>query len=228
MRSNNWKTVSTLVTLFVIAGCSERAVTAPEAASDAPAPMMMAPDGRPSLGLNGNQNGNNTSADFVVGPQGGVFYAGNNAVIFPARSICDPAKSSYGAGTWDAPCEPLNKPITIHAEVRTAKLGTWVDFSPSLRFVPSTDSKKWVYIYMYNPSVVGASDISKFKILYAPTLGAQGVDEEAWDPTIRTYVDTWGGITMRRAKHFSGFMNSSGRSCDPAVETGCLPSGGGT
>jgi uncharacterized Rossmann fold enzyme len=40
------------------------------------------------------------------------------------------------------------------------------------------------------------------------------VDETPLDPTLRTYVDTWQGMTMRRIKHFSGYTSSSGRSCE--------------
>ncbi len=222
MRRINWKTVSTLVTTLVIAGCTDSLVTSPGTSAVAPVSMMLAPTGTPSLSLSGGASGN-ASVDFEVGPQGGVYFIGNNAVVFPARSICDPATSSYGPGTWDSPCEPLSKAITIHAEVRTAKLGTWVDFTPALRFVPTTSASKSVYLFMYTPGVVGARDLSNFGILYAPTLGAQGVDEAATDPTVRTYVDAWSGITMRRIKHFSGYVGSSGRACDPAVETDCYP-----
>ena len=222
MRRFNWKTVSTLVTMLVIAGCQDNVISAPQGASVAPASIMMAPEGRPQLSLTGIA-ASNTEADFTVGPQGGVYFIGNNAVVFPARSICDPKKSSYGPGTWDQPCEPLNGAIRIHAEVRTAKTGTWVDFSPALRFVPSNNASKWVWISMYSPAAIGAKDLSKFGILYAPSIGAPGVDDAAGDATSRTYVDTWGGITTRRIKHFSGYWNSSGRSCDPSVESGCYP-----
>jgi hypothetical protein len=223
MRRTNWKTVSTLVTMVVIAGCQDNAISAPQSASVAPASIMLAPEGRPQLSLSGSAP-SNTSADFSVGPSGGTFLVGNNVVVFPPRSICDPAKSSYGPGTWDRPCEPSNAQIKIHAEVRTAKAGTWVDFTPALRFVPSTNSAKWVWIVMYAPTVVGATDLSKFGIFYAPTIGATGTDETASDPTSRTYVDTHAGLTYRRIKHFSGWWNSSGRACDPATESDCYPS----
>lgn len=225
MRRTNWKTVSTLVTTIVIAGCMDNGVSSPQIAPEGPAPMMMAPEGHPMLSLGGRLSAKsaNTSADFIVGPEGGVFLVGNNAVVFPAKSICNPAKSSYGPDTWDSPCEAARQPITIHAEVRTAKLGTWVDFTPALRFVPSNNSTKWVWIYMYTPTVVGASDLSKFGILYSNKLGATGVDDASVDKTLRTYVDTWGGYSSRRVKHFSGFVASSGRDCDPRTETDCYP-----
>ena len=222
MRRINWKTVSTLVTMLVVAGCQDSVVSAPQSTSVAPAPMMMAPAGSPQLSL-GEKSKDDDDADFTVTPNGGVFFVGNHAVVFPARSICDPATSSYGPGTWDSPCTALKGALKIHAKVRTAKLGTWVDFSPSLRFVPSNDSRDWVYMFMGTPNVVGATDLSRFSILFAPAIGAKGLDEAASDASLRTYVDTRSGITMRRIKHFTGYMTSSGRSCDPEVETDCYP-----
>jgi hypothetical protein len=208
--------------MIVLAGCSESVISAPEATAVGPASMMMAPEGRPMLSLGGAPSGN-TSADFTVNPSGGVFFIGNNAVYFPARSICNPAKSSYGPGTWDARCEPTNEKIKIHAEVRTAKLGTWIDFTPALRFVPSSNPNKWVWLYMYQPATVGSRDLAKFNILYAPAIGKTGVDETVSDATLRTYVDTWAGQSARRVKHFSGYMLQSGRECDPQTESDCYP-----
>ena len=222
MRRTNWKTVSTLVTMVVIAGCQDNLVSAPQASSVAPASMMLAPDGAPRLSLMGNEKGNG-DVEFTVSPNGGVYFIGNHAVVFPARSICDPATSSYGPGTWDSPCDPLSAPLKIHAKLRTAKLGTWVDFSPSLRFVPSTNSKQWVWMTMFTPAIIGAQDLSKFNILFAPKIGAAGIDESPSDATLRTYVDTRSGVATRRIKHFTGYMTSSGRSCDPNTESGCLP-----
>jgi hypothetical protein len=222
MRRINWKTVSTLVTTIVIAGCMDNGVSAPQIAPEGAAPVMMAPEGRPSLSLHGKSS-DNTSADFVVTPNGGTFFIGNNAVYFPAQSICDPEKSSYGPETWDRPCVAAKGAVKIHAEVRTAKLGTWIDFSPSMRFVPSANPSQWVWIYMYTPAALGATDLSKFGILYTKSLGAPGVSEYSSDASLRTYVDSKGGLLSRRIKHFSGFATSSGKSCDPDMESDCYP-----
>ena len=214
MRRTNWKTVSTLVTMIVIAGCQENVVSAPQKAATTPVSAMAAPDGAPQLSLSGH-TGNNADVEFTVTPAGGVFFMGSNAVVFPANSICDPSSSSYGAGTWDDTCTPLSTPLTIHATVRSANGATWVDFSPSIRFVPSELSRQWVYMYMASANA----------ILFAPTLGAQGVDDAAGDATVRTYFDGHNaGYTLRRIKHFTGYMTSSGRSCVEGEED-CAPTG---
>jgi hypothetical protein len=210
--------------MVVIAGCQDNVVSAPQSSSAVPVSMMMAPSGSPRLSLVGSANAD-VDVDFTVNEKGGVFFLGNGAVVFPARSICDPAKSSYGPGTWDSPCTALKGSLKIHATIRTAKLGTWIDFSPALRFVPSDDSRDWVYLYMSAPNSFGAKDLSKYAILYAPTLGAKGIDESLTNASLRTYVDSWRGVTMRRIQHFSGYIGSSGRACDPATETDCYPVG---
>ena len=225
MRRTNWKTVSTLVTMVVIVGCQDRASTAPSSANSTVVSAQLAPSGRPQLSLGdiGSTSGNAT-ADFVVPASGGVFLVGGNAVVFPAGSICDPTTSSYGPSTWDQPCSPATGDVKIHAVVRTAKKGTWVDFQPAIRFVPSTDARKWVWLFMYNPATQGATDLSSFKINYAATMQDNGVDEAAADSTVRTYFD--GTLLLRRIKHFSGYTSSSGRACDPTVETDCYPDPG--
>ncbi len=201
MRRTHWKTVSTLVTMIVIAGCQDNVVSAPQASSATPV-SMMAPEGAPQLSLS-NRPGNDDDVDFTVTPAGGVFFVGRNAVVFPANSICDPSTSSYGAGTWDDACTPLTTPLKIHATLRSANAGTWIDFKPSIRFVPSQSSHEWVYIYM----------ASTHAILFAPTLGAAGVDDAAADATVRTFLHSGKGYTLRRIKHFTGYMTSSGRAC---------------
>src|SRR5688500_18959224 len=101
MRRINWKTVSTLVTMLVIAGCSDTSISSPPGTGAAPVAMMLAPDGAPSMSIPGDAPAN-TSADFTVTAAGGAFIIGNHAVIFPDNAICDPEKSSYGKGTWDS------------------------------------------------------------------------------------------------------------------------------
>jgi len=227
MRQRNyWVVVANVAVLAALAGCSDNTFVAPvaqqnAATSSAPTTMMAAPANRPSLTLVGGSPFN-TSADFTVGPQGGVFFVGNHAVVFPKLSICDPATSTYG--DWDAACKTIGKPIHIHAEVRTANGRTWVDFSPELRFAPSADPSRWVWMYMYTPEARGAQgDLSRFNILYAQSIGGTTVNDAAGDPTLRTYVDTRTGVSVRRIKHFSGYTASAGRDCENAL-SGCADS----
>ncbi|MFL5620711.1 MAG: hypothetical protein ACJ79A_20210 [Gemmatimonadaceae bacterium] len=223
MRRISRFTAGPLLVLAVLAGCRGDVVSPPTSPTLAapvagPAPMSLAPQGRPRLALSGGLP-DSASVDFYVGPNGGVFYTGDHAVVFPAGSVCDPATSSYGPGTWDDPCSPLQSSLRVHAEVRRHDGTTSVDFTPALRFVPSTSSSKWVWIVMFTPDAKDATgDLSRFNILYAPTLGSTPIDETASDASLRTYVDTWMGISMRRIKHFSayeqGYGMGSGRTCE--------------
>jgi hypothetical protein len=221
-------TAGTLLSLVALAGCSD-GVVSPGASSieapsvAAPAPLKLAPQGRPALALSGSLP-DSASADFVVGPSGGIYFAGNHAVVFPAQSICDPATSSYGPATWDQPCDLLQTSLKVHAEVRRANGKTWVDFTPSLRFVPSTNPAKWVWMVMYTPAAIGvSSDLSAFNILWADAIRGNTVDETPTDPTLRTYVDTFQGISLRRIKHFSGYASAQGKTCDPDAEDCSAP-----
>jgi hypothetical protein len=180
----------------------------------APASTILAPAGRPSLSLSGNKARNGTT-EFTVNPSGGVFLVGNHAVVFPARSICDPAISSYGDDQWDAPCTPLSRPLKITARISTTNGQQAVDFSPEIRFVPSSDASRWVWIFMYTPEARGAQDLSRFNIMFAPSLGATPVNDAARDQTLRTYVDTWSGMSFRRIKHFTGYVVAVGFTDDP-------------
>ena len=229
MRQRNyWVVVANVAVLAALAGCSDNTFIAPTAqhsasTASAPTTMMMAPAGRPSLSLMGGSPVN-TASDFTVGPQGGVFFVGNHAVVFPKSSICDPATSTYGE--WDADCRTIGKPLQIHAVVRNENGRAWVDFSPELRFAPSADPSRWVWMYMYTPDARGAQgDLSRFNILYAQSIGGVTVDDAASDPTLRTYVDTRTGISVRRIKHFSGYTASAGRDCENALG-GCPDSTG--
>jgi hypothetical protein len=193
--------------MIVIAGCQEN-VASPTAVAVAPATMSLAPQGRPNLELsydNASQNGN---ADFTVGPNGGVFKIGNHAVYFPAKSICDPATSSYGQAAWDQSCTALRGSLRIHAVSRTVNGTPAVDFSPSLRFVPSSNPARWVWLYMSVPGASSTDALSKHNILYAPVMGGTAYDETITDPTLRTYVGN--GVALRRIKHFSGYTIGMG------------------
>jgi hypothetical protein len=218
MRRNYWVVVANVVVLAALAGCRDSIVTPTAAPSSAaPVSMVLAPEGRPQLSLSGGgfESG---ATEFTVGPRGGIFFAGNHAVVFPANSICDPAKSSYGVGTWDSACTPITSSIKVKAEVRVLNGRTWVDFKTPLRFVPTNDASRRVWLFMYTPSAVGASgDLSRFNILYATSIGGTVVDEAATDPSLRSYVDVRTGVTARIIKHFSGYVIGAGRSCESAI-----------
>jgi hypothetical protein len=228
MRRTNWKTVSTLVTMVVVAGCSDTMVS--PSLNQSATSMQLAPEGRPTLSLNTTANASARSS-IRVGPKGGVFLIGNNAVVFPRNSICEPTTSGYGVSMWDAPCTPLRESLTIAYETSTSNGRTSIDFKTPLRFVPSNNPAEWVWVYMYTPGAVTSSaDLSRFTIYYAPTLDGPLYDETAADATLRTYVDSRTGVSARRIKHFSGYT-VYGVACNPNAlifDPNCTSSPSGT
>lgn len=220
MRRNYWVVVANIAVLALVAGCRDNVVAPTAVQASAPAAAMLAPTSRPSLSLSGTSF-TDGSADFTISPSGGVYYVGNHAVVFPAHSVCDPDKSTYGPGTWDDSCPVLNQPLTIHAVVRNEAGRTWVEFTPDIRFVPSQNPAKWVWLYMYTPEAIGATgDLSRFNILYATSFDGPTIDESLTDPTVRTYVDTTHGITFRRIRHFTNYVVGAER-CDPTTDPSC-------
>ena len=207
--------------LILLAACS--------AADQVASPKLrkiQRPEGAPSLDVIVNSIApDSDAADFTVTPSGGTFVLGAHAVYFPANSICDPAVSSYGPGEWDAPCSPLDQPIDIHAEVRrTADGQSWLDFTPSLRFVPSDDPNQSVWVLMKLNSDATEGNYRSFGIRWAPQfLVSEGqVDESLQDPSLRTYIDLQRDVVFRRIKHFSGYVVGDGLSDAGGLATGTL------
>ncbi len=71
---------------------------------------------KPSLDYNsGSSFGGLRSTSFTVTSAGGTFRIGGlYALQFPANSICDPATSTYGPGTWNDPCTTLGRRAVRH------------------------------------------------------------------------------------------------------------------
>jgi hypothetical protein len=147
------------------------------------------------------------SADIMVEPSGGSFVLGRHAIHFPANSICDPAKSTYGVTEWDAPCVPITEPIKIHVKLVESADRSWLDFKPALRFVPSSQPDRWVYLFMSTDKKwkrrVGRDGMPS--ILWSPAIGVPGVDESLTDPTQQTQWSAQFQGVYRRIKHFSGY-----------------------
>ena len=151
------------------------------------------------------------SVDFTVTPSGGMFVLGKHAVYFPANSICDPATSTYGPDQWDAPCAPLTTDMKFHAEIRGSETGeTWIDFSPSVRFVPTDDKDRKVWAIMNVGTDITRDNYRSFAMHWTPGSDKDVVvNEAAGDETLKTYIDLTNDIVFRRVKHFSGYLVGS-------------------
>ena len=207
----------TLITaVALLAACS--------AADQAVAPTVKhaaRPAGAPSLDVITNSVASDSlSADFTVTPSGGMFVLGSNAVYFADHSICDPETSSYGPGHWDDPCEPLDRPMDFHAEVRHNDAGqTWVDFTPAVRFVPSADANQTVWMLMKAGTDVTTENYDNFGMEWMPNGSPEfAVNEASSDSDLKTYVDLDRDVVFRRVKHFSGYVVFGARSMERDIE----------
>ena len=131
-----------------------------------------------------------------------------NKLTFPRGSLCDASTSSYGPSEWDEPCVPATDPLTLDVTVWTDDAGhPRVDFMPSVRFVPSADSRDWVILSFAD---LAASLSPLYNINYCPTATSECYDESKNDPSLTTVRDPRNGKITRRIKHFSGYNVAAG------------------
>lgn len=211
------KTVLTL-TAMLAAGCSEGTVAPSSQSSEA-----NISGGGSSAAL--------TSTDtlrfsFVIDPRRSMTYdlGQGNTITFPAGSLCDPDRSSYGMGEWDKSCPVARASVKVNTKAWLDSRGQGhVDFDRHVRFVPSNNPADWV---MLSITDYGTSTSPWTKILYCIDGNVGCIDESKTDPTLATYR-TWGGKLVRRVKHFSGYSILTGDSCTPSPDDpDCIGDGG--
>jgi len=131
-----------------------------------------------------------------------------NTLKFPRGTLCEPTKSTYGAGQWDKPCEAAKSSVTLNVTVWVDDNGhPRVDFEPSVRFVPSSDPREWVVLTFADWE---AAVNPWFNINYCPTATSNCYNEAAKDPSLATVRDEKTGKITRRLKHFSGYNVAAG------------------
>jgi len=140
---------------------------------------------------------------------------GDHVLVIPAGGICD-LTSSYGMGTWDDACAPLTHSIVITATAYADADGhPYLDFQPALRFVPNMETD----LYLKD----GKRDVGAVMAMnYCNASGC--IDESIQDASLVTRRVGQSRILVRRIKHFSGYMITSGGYC-PGIVT-IDPSGG--
>ncbi|MGH7617361.1 MAG: hypothetical protein ACREPM_09055 [Gemmatimonadaceae bacterium] len=206
--------IGLLALAVVFAACSENS-TAPNTPASAEA-TTYAYGGGATADLSAKDT---LEFTITIDPNRQTYYdlGSGNSITFPAGSVCDPNKSSYGDGEWDKPCTALRGSLTItvmgwldsHGHPR-------VDFSPHVRFVPSWDSRQWVKITF---SDLQASLDLSFNILYCPSAHSQCKDETKSDPSLVTYRDPITHKLTRRIKHFSGYNVAAGDDGDASDDS---------
>jgi hypothetical protein len=137
-----------------------------------------------------------------------------NTLTFPAGSVCDPTKSTYGTGEWDKPCSASRSSVTVHVKAWLDAQGhPRVDFTPNLRFVPSLLPTGWVQLTFGD---YAASLDPFYNILYCRNENAACIDESKTDPSLLTVRNPVTGKVTRRIKHFSGYNVGAGDDVPPS------------
>ena len=166
-------------------------------------------------GERGRPQADSGQATFWYYPTIGVWGSlGPHGLELPARSVCDPATTRYGVDQWDAPCEVATRPIRISARWFLKDGESHIQFTPDLRFVPTTNSLRWVTLSMRQERGE-VSDAST--ILWWDQAQRRWVNEALSDPTLEPWLDRGGNRVTRRVKHFSGYVVGTrcGEGCEP-------------
>jgi hypothetical protein len=206
--------------LFFFAACSDAGLTEPRAQAGAGGAAMTRTSSTVTIssGSTTTSSGttivstSSTSSSSSTGTQGdtarvtltvtptttATFQVNVHRVRIVAGSICEPATSGYGVGTWDAPCKPAAGTVTITAKSWTNAQGRpVVSFSPDVRFVPGKINTIWL---MDPKAALQKAD----PLTWCPAGATTCVNEAQSDPSLATTY-TSDGYATRRIKHFSGF-----------------------
>lgn len=139
-----------------------------------------------------------------------------NTLTFPAGSLCDPNKSSYGEYEWDKPCTKATNKLTVNVKGWLDGKGhARLDFDKDIRFVPSTNPAQWVVITFDDWE---ASLDPAFNILYCPTVWGKCKDESKKDASLLPMRNPITRKIQRRIKHFSGYNVAAGRDAEDALD----------
>ena len=119
-------------------------------------------------------------------------------------------------------CTPISIDLTITVTATVAKGRVNLDFSPSIRFVPS----QVVTLTVRNDKIKSFGQDGHWAVFFNAGDGKL-VDEAKNDRSVITVVDRTNGVVTRRIKHFTGYNVTSGMidDCDPTTDWYCLPLG---
>jgi hypothetical protein len=221
------------VVVAAVAGCSDSA-TSPRDAST----RVLSPGGVPTLDISPSTwFSSYRTTTFTLTSDGGKYSIGDGiyTIVFPANSVCDPDRSTYGPGTWDQPCKTLDddQSITVTATYGFTSHGLSIDFQPALRFSPKQEVRISTGVYagilttFSDYFAANPSALHFLGIYYAPDLSSAGKTDAAFDYSLVTHVNLTTGQVWRRIKHFSGYNITTGLPCDPSPDDpDCVDDGG--
>jgi hypothetical protein len=153
------------------------------------------------------------SVDLVIPAAGGQLNVLDVYTLsFPAGSVCDPnaedTQAGYAAEEWDAPCTPATGDIQIRATAKWSNGGRlYVDFQPSLRFVPGAEVTLSTNIFAPTVQYLDDAGVKDgWSISFSPAIDATPIADAQSDPTLQTRIYGNSGRITRRIKHFTGYV----------------------
>ena len=135
----------------------------------------------------------------TIDPHVTAFYpVGPHWVYIPAGALCAPG-TTYGTGEWDKDCVGATQKLSMDVTWGERNGRGVVEFHTDVRFKPTTQPLKAVYLFMQESSL----SFSRYGVLWRDASG-NWVDEALTDRSLRAFRvnGVWVG---RRVKHFSGY-----------------------
>ena len=227
-------TMRRTISLLLVGAVAAFAVACRESAV---APANPDSDANFASSARGLEKGTTVISTFEISPNGGTYNVGGFQLVVPAGAVCDPASTNYGSRYWNDDCAPLNRSITIKLVAETHRNHVSVDFQPDLRFRPAAGAVT-IRTSAYRELLTsgGARQMSPsdaffraLAIMYVPSGRTTRIDEvqSLSDRSLVTYINRSTGTISRRIQHFSGFLVSSGFSCNSVGGEACEDPNGG-
>jgi hypothetical protein len=194
--------VSTMVRMAALSAVAAFAVACGESpvAPAAPKSGGLTPPSVAQMGPNFLLSGlGDTRSTITIDPNVTAFYpVGPHWVYIPAGALCAPG-TSYGVGEWDNDCVSATEKLSMDVTWGERNGRGVVEFHTDVRFKPTTQPLKAVYLFMQESSL----SFSKYGVLWRDANGVW-IDEARADKSLRAFRvnGVWVG---RRVKHFSGY-----------------------
>ena len=152
------------------------------------------------------------TTNLVIPAAGGeINVFGVYTLSFPANAVCDPnaedTKVGYANEAWDAECTPAAGDVAIRATAKWSNGRLYVDFQPSLRFVPT--ARVMLSTEIFAPVIKFLDDnnvTSGIPIFFSTGIDAAPIADALSDRSVRTEVEGATGKIQRRIKHFTGYV----------------------
>lgn len=205
MRRTPLLLIAGAVCALTVAACSD--TLSPTRAASTPAATRSLEASAPALA-----RGATRGPTVTIGPAAGSARVGLFTLTWSQNAI---------ACVGD-PCVPTNGPVKVYVQYKSQNGFHWVDFAPHVEFKPGSNVVLQTSVYGGIVRGLTRAGVSKtspiwqvFNIRYATSIGDPGVVDA---PTV---IDFDTGLISRQVSHFSGYVVTSGITCDATADSSC-------